>query len=122
MGAPLEGVSEMIQKIPRLTQHGSEIFLLGLIAAGVVWLLGKIIEKGGDGYDLAAFLLVLQAIVTAIKDRWQQRSVDRMGDQLAGSMPSEIKPSKNVHVPQSAIEGAEEVKEAAVDKFEELKS
>lgn len=78
-------------KIPRLTQHGSEIVLLGLIAAGVIWLLGKAIDKSGSdkgAFDLAAFLLVLQAIITAIKDRWTQRSVDRMGDQLASSAPS----------------------------------
>lgn len=76
-----------LPKIPRLTQHGSEIVLLGLIAAGVIWLLGKAIDKSdgtGGAFDLAAFLLVLQAIITAIKDRWTQRSTDQ-AMQIAGA-------------------------------------
>lgn len=106
-------------KLPRITQHGSEIVLLGLIAAGVVWLLGKAIDKsdGNAGaFDLAAFLLVLQAIITAVKDRWTQRSVDRMGDQLAGSAPIDNAPS-----PQTAVEAADQVANAAVDRAEEIK-
>lgn len=106
-------------KIPRLTQHGSEVVLLGLIAGGVIWLLGKAIDKsaGNAGaYDLAAFLLVLQAIITAIKDRWTQRSVDRMGDQLAGSAPIE-----NVPPTKDAADGARRVADkadAAADEIE----
>lgn len=95
-------------KVPRLTQHGSEIVLLGLIAAGVIWLLGKAIDKsdGNSGaFDLAAFLLVLQAIITAIKDRWTQRSVDRMGDQLAGSAPIDatVQPVEVVNSPEKPV-------------------
>lgn len=85
----------ILPRIPRLTQHGSEVLLLGLIAAGVVWLLGKVIDKGAEGFDAAAFLLVLQAIITAIKDRWTQRSVDRMGDALADSAPKGEAPGIN---------------------------
>lgn len=99
-----------MSKLPRLTQHGSEVVLLGLIAAGVIWLLGKAIDKsaGNTGaYDLAAFLLVLQAIITAIKDRWTQRSVDRMGDQLATSQPG-VDPA-----PRDAAEGARKVADRA---------
>lgn len=105
-------------KIPRLTQHGSEVVLLGLIAAGVIWLLGKAIDKsdGNSGaFDLAAFLLVLQAIITAIKDRWTQRSVDRMGDQLAGSAPIDTAPP-----PQTAQEAARRVADAAEDEKDKI--
>jgi hypothetical protein len=69
------------------TDHFSEILLLGLIAAGVVWILAKVIDNGVDGWDVAACLLVLQGIISAIKERWTQRSVDRMGQQLGQSQP-----------------------------------
>jgi hypothetical protein len=35
---------------------------------------------------------VRPAIITAIKDRWTPRSVDSMGDQLAGSTPIDAAP------------------------------
>jgi hypothetical protein len=104
-------------KLPRLTQHGSEIVLLGLIAGGVIWLLGKAIDKSGEGaaaYDLAAFLLVLQAIITAIKDRWTQRSVDHMGQQLANSNPV------TEPVPDNVTEAAQQTAEAAQDKADKI--
>lgn len=74
--------------IPTISREGAEIVVLALIAGGVVWLLGKIIDKGGDGYDLAAFLLVLQAIITAIKDRWTQRGTDATVATVAALSPS----------------------------------
>lgn len=86
----MEGVRLKLPKLPRLTQHGSEIVLLGLIAGGVIWLLGKAIDKsdGNAGaFDLAAFLLVLQAIITAIKDRWTQRGTDRALEMVGNSTP-----------------------------------
>lgn len=80
-------------KLPtiRLTDHGSEIALLSTIAVGVVLLLWRAIERGlvGIGFDVAAFLLVLQRIIEAVQGRWTQRSVDRMGQSLANAPPAE---------------------------------
>lgn len=44
---------------------------------------------GSNAMDVAAFLLVLQRIVEAVQKRWEQRSVDRMGANLANSPPAE---------------------------------
>lgn len=84
----------MVVKLPTIkiappSDHFSEIILLGLIAGGVVWILVKVIDKGVTGWDVAACLLVLQGIISAIKERWTQRSVDRMGQSLANAPPSE---------------------------------
>jgi hypothetical protein len=80
-------------KLPtiRLTDHGSEIALLSAIAVGVVLLLWRAIERGlvGTGFDVAAFLLVLQRIIEAVQGRWTQRSVDRMGQSLANAPPAD---------------------------------
>lgn len=88
--------------LPKISDHGSEIVLFGLIAGGMVWLLGKVVDKGVEGWDVAACLLVLQGIISAIKERWTQRSVDRMGVQLGQSQPQNDGPSGNpgdpVHV------------------------
>ncbi|MFX4085645.1 hypothetical protein ACKU27_11135 [Sphingobium yanoikuyae] len=75
----------------RLTDHGSEIALLSAIAVGVVLLLWRAIERGlvGTGFDVAAFLLVLQRIIEAVQGRWTQRSVDRMGQSLANAPPAD---------------------------------
>lgn len=80
-------------KLPcvKLTDHGSEIALLAAIGIGVVLLLWRAIERGlvGSGFDVAAFLLVLQRIIEAVQGRWTQRSVDRMGQSLANAPPSD---------------------------------
>jgi hypothetical protein len=76
-------------KIGPPSDHFSEIVLLGAIAGGVIWLLGKVVDKGVTGWDVAAALLVLQGIISAIKERWTQRSVDRMGQSLANAPPSD---------------------------------
>ncbi|MFZ2996673.1 hypothetical protein [Sphingobium sp.] len=80
-------------KLPcvRLTDHGSEIALLAAVAVGVVILLWRAIERNliGSGFDVAAFLLVLQRIIEAVQGRWTQRSVDRMGQSLANAPPSD---------------------------------
>lgn len=80
-------------KVPciRLTDHGSEIALLAAIAIGVVLLLWRAIERKliGTGFDVAAFLLVLQRIIEAVQGRWTQRSVDRMGQSLANAPASD---------------------------------
>lgn len=70
------------------TDHTSEIVLLGLIAIGVTVLAGLAIWKGEKG-EAAAWSTVLMAIVNAIKERWTQRSIDRMGQQLGQSQPPE---------------------------------
>lgn len=77
---------------PNISREGAEIVVLALIAGGVIWLLGKAIDRidpatGGGGLDVAAFLLVLQAIITAIKDRWTQRGTDRAIEMVGNSAP-----------------------------------
>ncbi len=77
-------------KPPHLSREGAELVVLALIAGGVIWLLGKAIDKSGENagaYDLAAFLLVLQAIITAIKDRWTQRGTDAAIQMVGHSTP-----------------------------------
>ena len=78
-----------LPSIPRLTDHGSEIALLGVIAIGVLVLMG-IGHRYADTdkpFDPSAYLVVLTLIVGAIKERWTQRSVDRMGQSLASASP-----------------------------------
>lgn len=80
-------------KIPRVSDHASEILLFAMIAGGVIWILMRVIDKGVTGWDVAACLLVLQGIISAVKERWTQRSVDRMGQQLGQSQPPTDGPS-----------------------------
>lgn len=68
------------------TDHGSEIALLAVISVGVCLLAWRAIESD-DAAGASAWTAVLMAIINAIKERWTQRSVDRMGDQLATSSP-----------------------------------
>jgi hypothetical protein len=78
--------------IPRLSDHGSEIVLLGLIALGVMVLMGLNARWAASAklaFDPSAYLVVLTLIVGAIKERWTQRSVDRMGASLANAPPSD---------------------------------
>lgn len=77
--------------IPKISDHGSEIGLLAALGLGVIALLWHAIDRTGADkttLDVAAFLLVLQRIIEAITARWTQRSVDRMGQQLASSAPT----------------------------------
>lgn len=78
-------------KIPKLTDHGSEIALLAVIAVGVLVLMGvgHRYSPSDKPFDPSAYLVVLTLIVGAIKERWTQRSVDRMGQNLANSPPAE---------------------------------
>lgn len=74
--------------LPRLSDHGSEIVLLGMLGIGVVVLIGLAIGKDKlDGLDVAAFLLVLQRIVEAVQKRWEQRGADLMATRLHASKP-----------------------------------
>lgn len=82
-------------KLPclKLSDHGSEIVLLSILGGGVLVILGIAGASGHlggrDAIDVAAFLLVLQRIVEAVQKRWEQRSIDRMGQSLANAPPSE---------------------------------
>lgn len=81
-------------KLPQLyaTDHGIEIGLLATIAIGVMILMGVGLygaAKAQQGFDPSAYLVVLTLIVGAIKERWTQRSVDRMGQSLANAPPSD---------------------------------
>lgn len=76
-------------RIGPVSDHAAELLLFAMIAAGIIWILLMVIEKGITGWDVAACLLVLQGIISAVKERWTQRSVDRMGQSLANSPPAE---------------------------------
>lgn len=79
-------------ELPRISDHGSEIILLGLIAGGVMALMGlnaHWASEAEQAFDPSAYLVVLTLIVGAIKERWTQRSVDRMGASLANAPPSD---------------------------------
>lgn len=84
--------------VPRLklSDHGSEIALLGVIAVGVLVVMGWGIHGSTkeSPFDPSAYLVVLTLIVGAIKERWTQRSLDRMGEQLQQSAPAPSPPSE----------------------------
>lgn len=90
--------------LPKITDHGSEILLFAMIAGGVIYLLVRVIDKGVTGWDVAACLLVLQGIISAVKERWTQRSVDRMGQQLGQSQPPTDGPTGNPGDPLHTVE------------------
>lgn len=75
---------------PRIevSDHLSEIVLLGIIAVGVMYLMAQAIDKSAAG-EASAWSAILMAIINAIKERWQQRSLDRMGQSLANAPPSD---------------------------------
>lgn len=73
---------------PLISNHGSEIILLGFLGTGVVLLIGLAIwRQTVDGLDIAAFLLVLQRIVEAVQKRWEQRGSDLLTSRLHASKP-----------------------------------
>lgn len=67
-----------------VSDHLSEIVLLGIIAIGVMLLMARAIDKSAAG-EAASWSAILMAIINAIKERWQQRSLDRMGQSLANA-------------------------------------
>lgn len=69
-------------------EHNSELWLLTLIATGVIILLLTVAVLKRD-WDIAACLLVLQGIIGVIRDRPRERTTERMSDQLAESKPSD---------------------------------
>lgn len=78
-------------KACNMTDHGSEIALLAFIAGGVfiAMSIGIAGASKAHPFDPSAYLVVLTLIVGAIKERWTQRSVDRMGASLANAPPSD---------------------------------
>jgi hypothetical protein len=78
-------------KLPRIappSDHASEIALLAIIAIGVIHLAGVAIAANKAG-EASAWTAVLMSIINAIKERWTQRSLDRMGQSLANAPPSD---------------------------------
>lgn len=69
------------------SDHFSEIVLLGVISIGVMLLMGIAIRDNSAG-EASAWTAILMAIINAIKERWQQRSLDRMGQSLANAPPA----------------------------------
>ena len=68
------------------TDHRLEMGLLALMTIVVGVLAGWAIAKGSAG-ESAAWSAILMAIVNSIKEKWQSRTIDRMGAQLATSQP-----------------------------------
>ncbi len=67
--------------------HGDTI-ILGIIATGVIILCGAAIWQN-KAAEASAWTAVLMAIISAIKERQSQRSIDRMGASLANSPPAD---------------------------------
>lgn len=80
--------SPIVIRIGPPTDHFSEVFVLAIIAIGVMVLAGLAIHNGDAG-EASAWTAVLMAIINAIKERWSQRSIDRMGQSLANAPPSD---------------------------------
>lgn len=66
--------------------HRLEMALLALMTIVVGVLAGWAIAKGSAG-ESAAWSAILMAIVNSIKEKWQSRTIDRMGQQLGQSQP-----------------------------------
>ncbi|WP_294392017.1 hypothetical protein [uncultured Sphingomonas sp.] len=81
---------------PRLTDHGTEIALLALIAIGVMIVtgIGLANATADRAFDPSAYLVVLTLIVGAIKERWTQRSADQANRMLGASVPAPEPPVK----------------------------
>lgn len=88
-GAVTKGPGMKIDvRLPGVSDHFSEIMLLAIIAIGVIYLAGAAIRENKAG-EASAWTAVLMAIINAIKERWTQRSLDRMGASLANAPPSD---------------------------------
>lgn len=73
---------------PALSDHGGELVLLALISIGVCCLAAAAYWRGANE-AATAWSAVLMAIINAIKERWQGRSIDRMGQSLANAPPAD---------------------------------
>lgn len=89
-----------------------DIALLAVIAVGVMILMGfnhREAIAADNTFDPSAYLVVLTLIVGAIKERWTQRSTDKMGEHLALSVPT----PEPTAVPKDAKEAAKQVADVA---------
>lgn len=106
--------------IPRLTDHGSEIGLLTVIAMGDMALMAYGHHEASVAktqFDPSAYLVVLTLIVGAIKERWLSRSVDRMGQMVGESLPPGVPlPGAEPVDVNLAEQGGEPVKPARTRK------
>lgn len=86
------------------SDRAAEISVLGVIAVGVMVLAGLAIWRN-NAAEASAWTAVLMAIINAIKERWTQRSVDQMGNQLAGSVPPSTGPQdvRVINDPRDAV-------------------
>lgn len=75
-------------KVAPPSDHFTEVLLLGIIAVGAMVLAGMAINRN-DAAEASAWTAILMAIINAIKERWTQRSLDRMGQSLANAPPAE---------------------------------
>jgi len=66
------------------TDHFSEVMLLGIIAVGMIFAIRQAISLN-HAAEASAYTAVLMAIINSIKERWTQRSLDRMGQSLANA-------------------------------------
>lgn len=73
-------------KLTPPTDHQSEIWLLYGVAI-VVGVLAGIGLYRHQTFDPSAYLVVLTLIVGAVTKKWDTRSIDRMGANLAQSQP-----------------------------------
>lgn len=69
----------------RLERIG-ELVLLLVVALAAAVLAGIALARDAAG-EAAAWSAILMAIINAVKERWSNQSVSRMGDQLAASQP-----------------------------------
>lgn len=68
------------------TSHKLDVGLLAVIAIGVMILAALAIRNNSAG-EASAWTAVLMAIINAIKERWQQRTIDRQSAALHASKP-----------------------------------
>lgn len=73
-------------KLTPPTDHQSEIWLLYGVAIVVGALAGIGLYRHA-AFDPSAYLVVLTLIVGAVTKKWDTRSIDRMGANLAQSQP-----------------------------------
>ncbi len=67
--------------------HKLDLGVLTIIAVGAIYLAARAIDSNSAG-EASAWTAILMAIINAIKERWQQRSLDRMGESLANAPPA----------------------------------
>lgn len=74
-------------RLPRMSPHGGELGLLGIISV-IAGTLALSSIRHGDTNGAAAWSTLLMAIVGAVKERWQNRTISEGQDALRASVPS----------------------------------